>query len=157
MGEYRVNGANAYAPIPVRRPSRLPEEPKKQPKPEVKKAGIAPFTVLGVGVALLLLFCVIFSYARLFEVQSEQAALEQQRDALLEENERLQAEYESSIDLDEIARRAEQLGMHLPHSGQVQNVHVAEPTAQAEAPQDEGMNVFEAFQTLFLDLQAYFS
>ncbi len=157
MNEYRVGGANAYAPIPVRRPSRLPEEPKKQPKPEVKKARIAPFTVLGVGVALVLLFCVIFSYARLFEVQSEQAALEQQRDALLAENERLQAEYESSIDLEEIARRAEQLGMHLPQSGQIQSVHVDGPVAQPQAPQDEGMNVFEAFQALFLDLQAYFS
>lgn len=157
MNEYRVGGANAYAPLPVRRPSRLPEEPKKQPKPEVKKARIAPFTVMGVGVALVLLFCVIFSYARLFEVQNTQAELKQQRDALLAENERLRAEYENGIDLDEIAKRAEQLGMHLPQSGQIQSVWVDEPAPPTQAPQDEGMNVFEAFQALFLDLQAYFS
>ena len=157
MGEYRVSGANAYAPIPVRRPSRLPEEPKKQPKPEVKKARIAPFTLVGIGVAVVLLLCVLFSYARLFEVQSAQTALEQQRDTLLAENERLQAEYESSIDLDEIARRAEQLGMHLPHSGQIQNVQIDEPAVPTQVQQNEGMNVFEAFQALFLDLQAYFS
>lgn len=157
MNEYRVGGANAYAPIPVRRPSRLPEEPKKQPKPEAKKARIAPFTVVGVGVALVLLFCVIFSYARLFEVQSEQKALEAQKSALLAEQARLQAEYESGIDLDEIAKRAEQLGMHLPQSGQMQSMQIDEPAAPTQKPQDEGMNVFEAFQALFLDLQAYFS
>lgn len=157
MNEYRVGGANAYAPIPVRRPSRLPEEPKKQPNPEVKKARIAPFTVAGAALAVFLLFCVIFSYARLFEVQSTQTELEQQRDTLLAEHERLQAEYESRIDLDEIAKRAEALGMHLPQSGQIQTVQVDEPDAPAQTPQDEGMNVFEAFQALFLDLQAYFS
>ena len=157
MNEYRVVGANAYAPIPVRRPSRLPEEPKTQPKPEAKQARIAPFTLAGIAVVAVLLFCIVFSYARLFEVQNAQAALEAQKTALLAEQERLQAEYESGIDLDEIAKRAEQLGMHLPQSGQMQSVQIVEPAAPAQSAPSEGMNVFESFQALFLDLQAYFS
>lgn len=155
MDEYRVNGSAAYAPQPVQRPCCLPEEPKKMPEPE-KKVGVAPFTILGTAVALILLFGVIFSYMRLFEAESEKAALEQRTQELLLEQELLRAQYEREVDMEAVAQHAAALGMHLPRPEQIVEIFVAlqEP---ASAEQEEDLGLFEALQALFIDIKAYFS
>lgn len=158
MDEYRVSGSTAYAPLPVKRPSRLPEEPKKKAQIAKKsKAGVAPFTVVGTAVALVMLFCVLFSYARLFETQSERAEMQSKRDELLLQQEHLRAQYESSIDLQAIEKRAEELGMHLPRADQIKEVQIVLPETEETAPAQESMGVFGAFQALWRDLQEYFS
>ena len=155
MDEYRVNGSAAYAPQPVQRPCRLPEEPKKTSAPE-RKPGVAPFTILGTVVALLLLFGVVFSYMRLFEAKNEQAELEQAKQALLLEQEQLRADYELAVDMDAVARRAAELGMHLPRPEQIVEIEVSIPQSEPEEA-EERLGVFAALQALIADMKAYFS
>ena len=155
MDEYRVNGSAAYAPQPVQRPCRLPEEPKKPSVPE-RKPGVAPFTILGTVVALLLLFGVVFSYMRLFEAKNEQAELEQTKQELLLEQEQLRADYELAVDMDAVARRAAELGMHLPRPEQIVEIEVSVPQSEPEEA-EERLGVFAALQALIADMKAYFS
>ena len=155
MDEYRVSGSTAYAPQPVKRPCRLPEEPKKAVLPE-RQSGVAPFTVLGTVVALLLLFGVLFSYMRLFEAKNERADAEQRNQALLAEQERLRAQYEMAVDMDAVAKQAAAMGMHLPRPEQIVEIHV--PATQEEAEQtDNRLGLLSALWAMFEDMKAYFS
>lgn len=154
MDEYRVNGSTAYAPQPIKRPCRLPEEPKKVVHPE-KKYGVAPFTLLGTTVALLLLFGVVFSYMRLFEAKNEKAALKQAKQELLLEQELLRAQYELAVDMDAVAKRAAELGMHLPRAEQIVEIEVVMPQTEIAQPK-ERLGIFAALQAWIADMKAYF-
>ena len=155
MDEYRVNGSAAYAPQPVQRPCRLPEEPEKAAPPK-KRISVAPFAILGTAVALLLLFGVLFSYMRLFEAENEKTELEKTKQELLLEQELLRAKYELAVDMEAVARRAAELGMHLPRPEQIVEIVVLMPeTETTEA--EESLGLFAAFQALIADMKAYFS
>lgn len=154
MDEYRVNGSTAYAPQPRKRPCRLPEEPEKAVLPE-KKSGVAPFTILGTAAALLLLFGVIFSYMRLFESKNERAAMAQAKQELLLEQELLRAQYELAVDMDAVARRAAELGMHLPRPEQIKEIVVPMPESEPTEV-EEDLGLFASLQAMIEDMKAYF-
>ena len=155
MDEYRVNGSAAYAPQPVQRPCRLPEEPKKPSVPE-RKPGVAPFTILGTVVALLLLFGVVFSYMRLFEAKNERMELEQKVQELILQQELLRAQYERGVDMEAVAQRAAELGMHLPRPEQIVEIFISEPEP-APTETEEKLGLFEALRAMIADMKAYFS
>lgn len=158
MKQYPIRGTEAYAPVPVEQPSHLPEEPKRpQTEPQTKKATVSPFTIAGTAVALVLAFCVLFSMVRLFEARSENAELQRQAQELKTRQDILTAKYESSIDLDAVEKRAQELGMHLPWAEQVEYIDVKQPEAVKEIVEETKIGFFEAFQLLIQDLQAYFS
>ena len=132
--DFRTNGSAAYdirrGPTPAQNdgsaapklpePQRKPRpkaRPKAQPRPKAKLS-VSPVAIAGMlAVACLLLF-VVCGYVQLFEESSHIAELKTElaeADAL---NERLQATYDSKVDLDEIARKAAALGMTEPNSRQ---------------------------------------
>ncbi len=166
---FRTNGAAAYdiyttrgnTARPLPRPKKLPEEPK--PQPQKKPAAhfeLSAFTILGGAMALFLLFLVVFSYARLYEATSEGAALQESKTELTEENERLSYEYESKVDLETVAERARELGMREPLPTQIRVIEIpGSDTTEVFAPEEKNtfVRIFEAFQSVFVDLTEYFS
>jgi cell division protein FtsL len=155
VDEYRIDGSTAYALQPVKRPCRLPEEPKKAVLPE-KKTGVAPFAVLGTVVALALLFGVIFSHMRLFEAKNERMELEQKVQELILQQELLRAQYERGVDMEAVAQRAAELGMHLPRPEQIVEIFISEPEPAPTEP-EEKLGLFEALRAMIADMKAYFS
>ena len=157
MKKFYTYGSEAYAPVPVEEPSHLPEEPKKeQPLIEAPAKGISPFTVVAVAVVLVLLFGLLFSMMRLFEIRSEGAELRRQIRQLQTQQERLVAEYESGIDMDAVAERAEALGMHIPYAEQIRYVHVELPEPVETVTEKVEMGLLDAFSAMVQDLKAYF-
>ncbi|MBR6825122.1 MAG: hypothetical protein IKM59_01105 [Oscillospiraceae bacterium] len=158
MKEYYTHGSEAYAPIPIELPSHLPEEPEKQEAliPEEKKS-VSPFTVVVGAVVLLLFFGLLFSMMRLFEVRSERAELQRQKQQLQTLQDQLIAEYEGSIDMEAVEKRAEELGMHIPYADQVQYVQIELPDLVAETVEEIQIGLVEALQSMTRDMQSYFA
>lgn len=124
---YRANGSAAYdiyqdtAARPLLQPKRLPDAPVRFPpvKKTRAKLSVAPLTILGVVAVVVMCFVLIHSYASLYEAESQVADLQQENSALQAQQEDLLLRYEKSVDLEEIAQRAEALGMHLPTADQI--------------------------------------
>ena len=132
--EYRTNGSAAYdihrgtAPVqnygtaapklpePQRKP-RPKVRPKAQPKPKAKLS-VSPLAVVGLLAVACMLVFVLCGYVQLFEESSAVTELKTELAEANAMNERLQATYDSKVDLDEIARRAAKLGMTEPNSRQ---------------------------------------
>ena len=106
------------------------------------------------------LFWVVFSYARLYEAKSEGAALEESIAELTEENERLTYEFESKVDLVAVAERARELGMREPLPTQIRVIEIpGSDTTEVFVPEEKNtfVRIYEAFQSVFVDLTEYFS
>ena len=132
--EYRTNGSAAYdirrATAPVQNhgtaapklpePRRTPRpkvRPKARPKPKAKLS-VSPLAVAGLLAVACMLVFVLCGYVQLFEESSTVAELKTELTEANALNERLQATYDSKVDLDEIGRRAAALGMTAPNSRQ---------------------------------------
>ncbi len=117
VNTYGAAAVDYYAP--ARRsssPVALPEEqlqPQKVRKVRVRaKTMVAPFTVLGFGVAIVMLILVIFGYVQLYEATSRNAELADEAAQLRETNTALVNQYEGQIDLSHIEYAAiNELGM----------------------------------------------
>ena len=169
--EYRTNGSAAYdlnsvrdnTARPLRQPERLPDAPERaKPVRRVKtRLAIAPFTVLGTAVAVVMLFLVIFSYVRLYEAQSAVSDLKETKTLLTEEQQRLRSQYENSLDLEAIEARALELGMRQPLPSQIVYVEVAAGDRVELGEVQEERNLFEqiydAFYGVISDVVEYFS
>ena len=131
---YRANGSAAYdiyqdtAARPLLQPKRLPDAPVRFPpvKKTRAKLSVAPLTILGVVAVVVMCFVLIHSYASLYEAESQVADLQQENSALQAQQEDLLLRYEKSVDLEEIAQRAEALGMHLPTADQIVYVELGD-------------------------------
>lgn len=150
---YRANGSAAYdiyqdtAARPLLQPKRLPDAPVRFPPVKKTKAklSVAPLTILGVVAVVVMCFVLIHSYASLYEAESQVADLQQANSALQAQQEDLLLRYEKSVDLEEIAQRAEALGMHLPTADQIVYVDLGDDF-------DSFAQFYEAFRE---DMGAY--
>ena len=166
---YRTDGSAAYnmyggnTAQPLEQPQRLPAAPvRKQPEKRTKtRLEISLFTILGTATAIFMLFLVIFSYVRMYEVQSEVADLQEQKQELAEQEERLRSQFENALDLTAIEVRARELGMREPLPSQVVYVEVAAEDTVEVYTVAEDRNIFEqvydAFRASISDMLAYFS
>lgn len=169
--DYRTNGSAAYdihamqenTARPLRKPERLPDAPAHvQPaRREKTRLAIAPFTILGTAVAVVLLFLVVFSYVRLYETQSTVGELKEQQAELTEQQQRLRSQYENALDLPAIEARAKELGMREPLASQIVYVEVAagDSTEVYAAPQKRNVfeQIYDAFRGAISDVVEYFS
>ena len=125
---YRTNGAAAYdvrayeTALPKRKPARLPEERQAPAKVRQKvvraRLPVMPGMVLGFLAISVMVALVIFTQADLYEATSQASALTTQLEEVAHDNEMLQTEYESKIDMDAIEKRAMELGMVQPTANQ---------------------------------------
>lgn len=124
---YRSNGSAAYdvrrrnTAQPLEQPERLPDAPaRRKPARHVRaRLGISPLTALGAAAAVLMLALVVFSYIRLYEARSDVGKLQTQLSTLEEQQARLQSQYDNALDLEQIEKRAKELGMRQPGSSQI--------------------------------------
>ena len=159
---YRSNGSAAYdvrrrnTAQPLEQPERLPDAPaRRKPARHVRaRLGISPLTALGAAAAVLMLALVVFSYIRLYEARSDVGKLEEQQA-------RLQSQYDNALDLEQIEKRAKELGMRQPGSSQIIYVQVdADDTTEvyaAPAEKNVFVRVIDAFRSAFTDAINYFS
>ncbi len=166
---YRSNGSAAYDIFAVKnqaaRPLELPEELPQAPAAPAKKVRlklrISPFAVFGTMTAVLMLFLVIFSYVSMFEVRNDIGDLEREKANLVEQQEKLRSQYESSIDLSGIEERALALGLCQPSADQVRYVHIGQgdKTEVFSTPEDRNVfeQIYDAFRDVFSDVVEYFS
>src|SRR5699024_1153337 len=118
----------AARPAPAKKP-RPRTRPQKQPVVRQRMA-VSPFAVVGVAGALLMLVLVIFGYAQVYESASRLGEMRDTVAQLQEENQKLQNQYDSSINLEQIEERARELGMQQPTANQIVTLHIpAEDTA----------------------------
>lgn len=125
---YRTNGAAAYdvrayeTALPKRKPAQLPEERQAPAKVRQKvvraRLPVMPGMVLGFLAISVMVALVIFTQADLYEATSQASALTTQLEEVAHDNEMLQTEYESKIDMDAIEKRAMELGMVQPTANQ---------------------------------------
>ena len=156
-GQYSANGSAAYditresVARPLVQPKRLPDAPVRFPPVKKVKAklSVAPLTVLGIVAVVVMFFVLIHSYASLYEAKSEVSTLRQESNILLAEQKDLQLRYERSVDLEQIAQRAAELGMHLPTAQQIVYVDVAGGAEQEE------LRSFGQFYEKFLSQLGY--
>ena len=164
---YRSNGSAAYdvrrrnTAQPLERPERLPDAPARhKPARHVRaRLGISPLTAL--GAAALMLALVVFRYIRLYEARSDVGKLQTQLSTLEEQQARLQSQYDNALDLEQIEKRAKELGMRQPGSSQIIYVQVdADDTTEvyaAPAEKNVFVRVIDAFRSAFTDAINYFS
>ena len=169
--EYRTNGSAAYdlhrvhdnTARPLQQPERLPDAPERaKPVRRVKaRLAIAPFTVLGTAVAVVMLFLVIFSYVRLYEAQSMVSDLKDTKSTLTVEQQRLRSQYENSLDLEAVEARARELGMRQPLPSQIVYVEVAagDSVELSEVQEERNLleQIYDAFYGVISDVVEYFS
>lgn len=166
--QYRTNGSAALniftqesTARPLERPQRLPDVPAQEKPKEKLRLVVSPFTIAGGAVALLMLLLVVFSFVRMFEEQSRVSALQDTRAALTQEQERLTATYEQSLDLKQVEQRARQLGMREVQPSQIREIEIAagDTTQVFDALEERNIfeQVFDAFRNLFHDVLEYFS
>ena len=128
---YEVSVTGESTAQPLRKPKRLPDA--KVYFPPVKKVQaklkVSPLAILGTAAVAVLMFFVIFNYARLYEAKTAKAELEQVYAQLLAEKNALSGQYESALDLTAVEERARELGMSEPQAGQIVYVQVGEGTA----------------------------
>ncbi len=158
MKEFYTHGSEAYAPIPVDVPSHLPEDPRKErtPIPVEEKKSVSLIAVIGAAVILILFVGLLVSMAQLFEAQSERAELKRQKQQLQTQQDRLITQFESEIDMDAVARRAEAMGMHIPWAEQIRYVHVELPQPALETTEAIEKALTEDFRAMTKDMEAYF-
>lgn len=166
---YRSNGSAAYdvrrrnTAQPLEQPERLPDVPaRRKPARHVRaRLGISPLTALGAAAAVLMLALVVFSYIRLYEARSDVGKLQTQLSTLEEQQARLQSQYDNALDLEQIEKRAKELGMRQPGSSQIIYVQVdADDTTEvyaAPAEKNVFVRVIDAFRSAFTDAINYFS
>ncbi len=166
--QFRMNGSAALsiytqesAARPLERPRKLPDAPAQTQPKEKLRLVVSPFTIVGGVAAILMLLLVVFSFVRMFEEQGKVSALQDTRAALTQEQERLTATYEQSLDLKQIEQRARQLGMREVRPSQIREIEIAagDTTRVFDAPEERNIfeQVFDAFQSLFRDMVEYFS
>ena len=129
---YRTNGAAAYDiyrnEFDSGSAARQLKQPKRhaRPKPKPKaKLAIAPLSIVGLLAAACMLVFVICGYVQLFEEASAVSELEEQLSDAQAYHQRLQATYNSKIDLDVIQQEASALGMAMPNSKQTIYLNLA--------------------------------
>ena len=166
---YRSNGSAAYdvrrrnTAQPLERPERLPDAPARRKSARHVRArlGISPLTALGAAAAVLMLALVVFSYIRLYEARSDVGKLQTQLSTLEEQQARLQSQYDNALDLEQIEKRAKELGMRQPGSSQIIYVQVDpdDTTEVYAAPAEKNVfaRVIDAFRSAFTDAINYFS
>ena len=134
---YSVNGTAAYQPSygtpgrestarplprqkpePQRRPARRPQKVVRE------KMAVAPFAVLGVALVLGMLVLVLFGYVQIYESGSQVSDLQDRLAELKEENHKLQSEFDNAVDLQQVEKRAMELGMQQPSAKQSVSVEV---------------------------------
>ena len=158
MEEFYTYGSEAYAPISIELPSHLPEEPKeKEPLLIEEKKGVSFLAVIGGGVVLLLFLGLLISMIQLFEARSERAELRRQLQQLQTRHERLTTRYESTVDMDTVAQRAEAMGMHAPWVEQVQYIDVEQSEVVSQTTRTIQEGIRDTFYTVTEDMEAYFS
>ncbi len=135
------DGTSAARELP--NSDNLPKErPRVRTKTVKAKVVVAPFAIVGIAAALMLLLMVIMGYVRLYEAESAKGELEDQLTAASQENSRLRSQYESLLDYDQIDNYATSHGMQKPTSWQTVYVNVPHPDVGQIRIAEES-NIFE--------------
>ena len=98
---------------------------------------------------------------RLYELKSEVGELKQTVVKLNEQSDALRSEYEAGLDLQQVERRARELGLH--EASPLQKIYVevapADTTEVYTPPAERNVfeRVYDAFRYVLSDLKAYFS
>lgn len=115
--------------LPEERPAVREWKPQKavRTKPQIHPIS-SGFTVVGLLTAAFLIMLVISGYVQLYEATSEVADLNDELEAVQQEQATLQSQYESKIDLEYVEQVATtQLGMLQPAPNQVVYLDLCEP------------------------------
>ena len=148
--------------LPEERPAvreRPPHQKAIQAKPQIHPIS-SGFTVVGLLTAAFLIMLVISGYVQLYEATSEVADLNDELEAVQQEQATLQSQYESKIDLDYVEQVATtQLGMLQPAPNQVVYLDLCEPD-HAEIVKTEqtehSANIFSALRDGVTGMIGYF-
>lgn len=106
---------------PKRRPLELPEELPREEAAQPQRAvrTFAPFSVFGIALCFVMIMLVVFGNVQFYEAKSRAAELKSQLYSLQQTQTQLMSKYESRIDLREIEKRANELGLTTPRSEQI--------------------------------------
>lgn len=141
-------------------PQGLPEElPKEGARPsERRRITAAPFTVFAAVAAVLMIVLVVFGYVQLYEATSRAAKLQSDLNDLQRTQAQLLSKYESHINLQEIEKRATELGLSTPRQEQIVYLDLSgEDTAEIYHEKTTGVftEVVQAVEQSVTELIAY--
>ena len=123
--EYIPGSAAPKIEQPQQKPDNQPEpekKPKPAPKPRIRRPSYtfsSALTVLGIVVVAL---CAFFLLSREVAIQRQQTSITDLKNSINDlyiERDSLYTQYNSSIDISAVRKRAALIGMHAPEDGQV--------------------------------------
>lgn len=123
---YTYNQESTARPLPKQEPQRQSQRrtrPQKRPAPRQHMA-VSLFSVVGMAAAMMMLVLVIFGYSQVYASAERLDELESQVQSLREDNQKLQSQYDTSINLEEVETRARELGMQQPSAKQIVSIQV---------------------------------
>lgn len=123
---YTYERESTARPLPQPEPKR---KPQRQPRPQKRSAprqkiAVSLFSVVGMAAALMMLVLVIFGYSQVYASAERLDTLESQVQSLQQDNRKLNSQYDTSINLEEVETRARELGMQQPSAKQIVNIQV---------------------------------
>ncbi len=139
--QYHIEGTAARQPEV--RPLRKKAQPQAPRKPQVVLQ-VQPLALLGILVAAVMLLSMAVGSVKLWKAQQEKQAMAEYVAHLEWANGLLEAEYESSLDLERIERDALALGM-VPQE-QVPHMSISLPETPTEEPQGFWEKIIGFFQ-----------
>ncbi len=162
--EYSNAAVDYYSsarPAPVRLPEEQQQPRRKPVKRQRAKTAVAPVSVLGFGVAIIMLVLVVFGYVRLYEASDRYADLSSELQELKAENAALTNQYEGQVDLAHVESVAvSELGMQKSLADQSVYVDLSSAADQGivfTAPQKVGFlrNAFDSVRQSITGLLEY--
>lgn len=148
------------------RPQTPAARPKQQTRTRVRtraraaartKQSIAPLSLIGVAVAAFVFVIGIMAQIQLFEVSSQNVALQSQLSVLEEDQAKLRISYESAFNLAEIEEYATaSLGMQRPSADQIFYIDTSAPDKALVLSDGGGDSFAERVADFLSGLGAYF-
>ena len=129
VGQFYVHGSEAKQVAPKRRPQfQLPK-----PKPEkIEKIYVDPVAFVGIVVAVVMLVAMVIGACQIHSSWQEYEEMYHNLSILQRENARLSYNYNKSIDLEDVAAKAEAMGLVPVEEIPAMSVHVTIPVPQPE-------------------------
>ena len=144
--QFYTGGNLAYKPE-ISKPV-LPQPVRKTVKRKRKNLYIDPLAIGGILVAVVMLVLMLVGVGQLRNAQAQTEQMRMQVSELQKEHEKLQADFDREVDLDEIRWQAEALGL-VPVE-QVTHITVKAP----EYPEEEASDGWERFYIFLAGLFA---
>lgn len=131
VGQFYVYGSEAKAVAPKKRPQFQLPKPRLELE-KIEKIYVDPVALIGLVVAAVMLICMVVGACQIKSCWQEYEEVSHYLSELKRENARLEHTYHTSYDIDEVAAKAEAMGLVSMDQIPSMSVRVTVPPTEQE-------------------------